>query len=69
MTFDEWFAGWVKAAPEWNDAAGNYETIASEAWEYQEQQLAELREALEKITRTYGSASAIAIARAALEGK
>ena len=42
MNFDEWFADWVKAAPEWNDAAGNYETIASEAWEYQEQQLAEL---------------------------
>ena len=44
MNFDEWFADWVKAAPEWNDAAGNYETIAAEAWEYQEQQLAELRE-------------------------
>ena len=46
MTFDEWFADWVKAAPEWNDAAGNYETIAAEAWEYQEQQLVELREAV-----------------------
>ena len=44
MNFDEWFADWVKAAPEWNDAAGNYETIAAEAWEYQERKLAELRE-------------------------
>ena len=44
MTFDEWFAGWVKALPEWNDAAGNYETIASEAWEHQERTLEELRE-------------------------
>jgi len=43
MTFDEWFADWVKAAPEWNDAAGNYETIAAEAWEYQERKLAELQ--------------------------
>ena len=46
MTFDEWFAGWVKASPEWNDAAGNYETIASEAWEYQGRKLEKLREAV-----------------------
>ena len=49
MTFDEWFANWVKAAPEWNDAAGNYETIAAEAWEYQERKLAELREAAQAV--------------------
>ena len=42
MNFDEWFFDLVKVSPDWSDAAGNYETIAAEAWEYQEQ-LAELQ--------------------------
>jgi len=48
MTFEEWWAKWVSASERWNDAAGNYETIASEAWDYQQARIAELEAAMER---------------------